>query len=252
MRNRDAVFNNHVVVSSAMPKENELDIDVLLSEFAFKNSKSEPSLYPDLDAEKETLGKTKIEEKINERFYNVDLSYRYCHILENIAQITTMYEADYLWERERDGLKYSALTSPNQHVKKFLEGVGKSKHLKDKKESISNLFEDKYSIQMMYFFKSTRRLLLFCDYWKNHIIKNNYSYQEEKKVRFANNMRHYANLAEFNVKKMIETINDDSIRKYTKIEPNKTLARLSYLQSFFTKIKTKFDAENPLVVSKDG
>ena len=43
--------------------------------------------------------KLKTSEKINERFYNVDLGYRYCHVLENITQIATMYEAEYLWEQ---------------------------------------------------------------------------------------------------------------------------------------------------------
>lgn len=222
VRNRDAVFNNNVIVSSAM-RDDEIDLDILLSEFIFKSEKKDGDTNKKI-IKKELLSKTKIGEKIDERFYNVDLSYRYCHVLENIAQIATMYEAAYLWEQK--GQSYASLNNPNKLVQKFLKNVG-----------CKELYDDKYSIHLMYFFRSARKLLLFCNYWENYLVKTNNEIEPEKRKRFAENMLHYTKLSEFNINKMIET----NTKKENTEEKERNAEYLVSLKSAFSKIRENFE-----------
>lgn len=187
VRNRDAVFNNNILVSSAKDDdEQQINLEILLSEFIFKKRDKDSSIIQKDDSNKrEILSEAKIAEKINEKFFNVDLNYRYCHILENAAQILTMYEAEFLWKKEET----YALNEPNKYIKRFLSNVQEKKCL--------DLFDDKNSLNLMYFYRSTRKLSLFCEYWKTHLYKTEGKFDEKIRQRFVSNMLHYAKLSRF-------------------------------------------------------
>ncbi len=125
-------------------------------------------------------------EEVNERFYNFDEQYRYGHVLEDLCQVATFYEASFVFRNKDDRITASNVFKMRERFFDKLEN----------KELVKDLRNDDTTFYLMLVYRAVRKLLLFTDYWERtcksrddvRISKNRY---DERRARFADNMIHH-------------------------------------------------------------
>ncbi len=162
-------------------------------------------------------------DKVDRTSYHVDMQYRYGHVLEDLSQIATFYEAAFVL-RSKDG----SFTTQNifKMRDRFFDGV-------DNKDSISDLRNDNLTFYLMLWYRAVRKMSLFTDYWERTceervnegIKKNKY---EDRRLRFTDNITHHYLLA----RHLCHRLNHEFNRKYKmsdRINPFKIDSRVTPL-----------------------
>ncbi len=188
-------------------------------------------------------------DKVDRKSYHVDMQYRYGHVLEDLSQISTFYEAAFVL-RNKDG----NFTSQNifKMRDRFFDGV-------NNKDSISDLRDDNLTFYMMLCYRAVRKMLLFTDYWEHTceerinegITKNKY---EDRRVRFTENIAHHYLLARHLCQRLFHEFN----RKYKigdRLGPFRIDSRLNMLtetevEQGLTQLTTKGIPESELNMAR--
>src|SRR3989344_702894 len=196
------------------------------------------------------------EEKIADSTYNIDTSYRYGHVFEDLANILTAYESRFLLY---DSIENPKRTFANQARKRLFE----IKNELAKRIGMSELESEDSSFVLMLLYRTTRKLQLFTQYWDSacrkysdvEITKQEF---EQRRERYTLNMMHHYNLGHVLCQESLRLINGKAAERVFRLpmseqnaqqylnavrdgdSEDKNRVRLYALKSFFAKMSVDF------------
>ncbi len=173
--------------------------------------------YRTLDDLLELFGvtaKDKIDQRVvDEAIYDVDLQYRYGHILEDIAHIATEYDSAFIFKNAAGKFATKRVFSVRE---RFFDKI-------QKKETIAGLENDDTSFYLMMLYRTIRKMYLFTTYWERTCHErgrnelSSYRY-DDRRVRFAENIKHHYVLGRMITHKLNLLMSDDAEKTSEKDE----------------------------------
>ena len=212
------------------------------------------------------------EEKIADSTYNIDTSYRYGHVFEDLANILTAYESRFLLYDSSDSQTKMFANQARKRLFEIRNGFAQ-------RIGMPELENENLSFVLMLLYRTTRKLQLFNQYWDSacrkysdvEITKQEF---EQRRERYTLNVMHHYNLGHVLCQESLRLIKGKAVERVFRLPMSEQNARqyldsmrdcdgedrnrvrLFALKSFFAKMGVDFmrarNSAEPCLVNRYG